>query len=186
MNYFKLIESGIDVFPAVKELRNNWSLFQDITARQDTQGSPHTDTETIFMRWAKDKTVEAVFSDIVAVNYPAWDILLESRKLVERVHKIVGGDLGRAIIVNLKPNGIITKHVDEGLYADTYDRFHLPLLTNLENNLYCGFDERAGEYVSMMQGELWWFDHKRPHFGCNTSDVGRIHLIVDIKTKRFR
>lgn len=186
MIFFKMLRSGIDVSELKKELRHNDNLWSDITARQNTPGSAHTDTETIFLRWAKEQTIDACFNDLVPVEYPAINVLPAAKKLIDEIHGLVGGELGRAIIVKLKPDGIITQHIDEGLYADYYDRFHLPIYTNSENNLYVASDDRSGEYCNMREGELWWFDHKRPHFGCNTSSVNRVHLIVDIRVKGFR
>ena len=39
----------------------------------------------------------------------------------------------------------------------------------------CGEEE-----VGMRQGELWWFDNKKPHESFNRSDEERIHLIFDL------
>lgn len=187
MENFKLITDNINITWAHEELvTNGGGWWQQITARQDTPGTCHQDTETIFFRWSADQSIEAVFTDLKAVNYPAMEGLPCVKELVIKAHGIVGGELGRAILVKLKPGGEITPHIDEGLYADYYDRFHLPIVSRVGNNLYVGEDERSGEYCHMLPGELWWFDHKKKHFAVNSSNDDRLHLIIDIKADQFR
>lgn len=181
-NQFKKL-SDLDVSWALDEVSDD--MWQEITARQDTPGTNHGDTETIFLRWSADQSIGAVFTDLVAVDYPARQRLPMISQLINQIHSVVGGELGRVILVKLKPSGMITPHVDEGQYADYYDRFHLPLSTNNEHTLYVEYREGCGEFCHMQVGELWWFNHKLKHYAVN-GDTDRIHLIVDIKTDRCR
>ena len=45
----------------------------------------------------------------------------------DNTRKLEVKDMGRLLIVNLKPSGHVTKHNDQGTYADHYSRFHLVL-----------------------------------------------------------
>lgn len=185
--HFQRIATGLDVRPLLTALGKRPELWAEITARQDTKGSPHVDTETIFLRWAQNQTLDAVFSELEAVDYPALAELPEAAELIEYVrHAADGKKLGRAMLVNLLPQGLITPHIDEGAYADYYERFHLCLASESKNEFYC--EEAPGnfEFVHMRPGDLWWFNHKKKHWVINNSNSSRIHLIVDVVSEKYR
>ena len=156
--------------------------WQEITARQEVEGTAHSDTETIYLRWCKGRDIHSVFNDLDAVDYPALDRMPVFRVLLDEIIDAVGGTLGRAMIVKLKSGGHIDKHVDEGYYADNHTRYHLVL--EAEDNVFFMVDQSSEhhyETVCMRPGELWWFNHKRKHCVDNCSDWDRIHLIVDVR-----
>lgn len=161
---------------SLDELRKNAALWKQITARQTTPGSPHHDTEAIFLRWCADQSVAAAFTHISAVDYPAREALPKCSRLLMLLEKHVDvKELGRAMIVNLLPGGHIDAHIDEGAYADHYNaRFHYVMESAPGNVFRCG-----NECVHMGEGELWRFDHKREHEVWNHSAGPRIHLIFD-------
>lgn len=184
---FICLTDGVNVAPLVNELKACEYLWSQITGRQDTAGSPHTYTETIFLRWCHSREVSAVFTAIEAVDYPAYRELPEARTLVEFIQdQIPSDDLGRVIITRLKATSMIAPHMDTGDYADHYERFHLPLVSEPGNNFYSDVTERQGEFVHMLPGEIWWFNHKRPHYYYNGSASPRIHLIVDCVAPAYR
>lgn len=184
---FEKIKSDIDVRPLLDALVKRPELWKEITLRQETAGSPHSDTETIFLRWSQDTSLEAVFTDLQAVDYPALEELPEARKLLNEFLSVVDWhNLGRAIIVKLKPKGFIKPHADEGEYADFYERFHLCLQSDASNTMFIMNDEREGEFASMREGELWWVNHKNHHWAVNDSDKDRIHLIVDAVAPKYK
>ena len=55
-------------------------------------------------------------------------------------------DMGRVLIVNLKPCGHVTKHNDQGTYADHYQRFHLVLKSNQHCFQTCGNEPRGSRW----------------------------------------
>lgn len=178
---FKRLKTGLDCDRLLGVLLRHWSMFGDITARQTTPGSPHVDTETIFLRWCESQTVDAAFTEIPAVDYPAMKVFGEvvNPLVGELMAEVGSNELGRVLLVNLKPGGVITRHADEGAYADYYERFHV-CLTSDEGNIFMSETEaECGEFVHMKSGELWWFNHKQPHWAMNHSKSPRLHLIVD-------
>lgn len=184
---FKRLATGIDISPLLASLENQPALFSELTARQYAPGSPHVDTESVFLRWSREQTIAAAFTDLKAVDYPAYAKIPEAKELVERIQdEVQGTHLGRVLIVNLRAGGYIEKHVDEGAYADFYERFHLVLKADDGNIFFCDNDESCGEYANMRPGELWWFNHKKPHSVLNDSKSGRIHLIVDVVAPQYR
>ena len=87
-------------------------------------------------------------------------------------------DMGRLLIVNLKPSGHVTKHNEQGTYADHYQRFHLVLKSNQWCSQTCGDQEQKFEV-----GEVWWFNHKELHTAHNVGMTDRVHIIFDCVPK---
>jgi len=184
---FQLLATGLNVEPLLKSIQAKPELWSEITARQTTTGSPHIDTESIFLRWCKTQTVDAVFTEIPAVDYPAIELLPEAKELISGLLASVGStELGRVLIVNLKPGGEISPHEDQGAYADYYERFHICLESKDQNIFYSKLSDHGGEFVHMAPGDAWWFNHKAPHYVANHSDAPRIHLIIDAVAPEFR
>lgn len=187
MELFKKIGGDVNVSGALSSLEEKRGMWLDITGLQKFKGSPHFDTETIFLRWAKDQSEHAAFNEIDAIDYPALDEVPIFRDLIGAVSDKAGCEsLGRAIVVSLRPGGVITKHIDEGVYADHYERFHLVLESKMGNTFYASRNDQEGEFANCKQGEIWWFNHKKPHWFHNFSKYPRIHLIVDCVAKKYR
>lgn len=184
---FKRIQSGISTRFLSRAIDYDPYIWDEITERQTTPGSPHYDTHTIFVRWCRKMTIEAVFTDLEAIDYPAKKRLPYIDYLINHVMDAVGStELGRVIITSLKPGGVIAPHVDEGAYADHYERFHLVLKSEFGNRFEVLNNSQHGEFVWMKQDELWWFDHKKEHAAKNMSNEERIHMIVDCVAPKYR
>lgn len=181
---FKMVAQGIDVRPLLASLAEHAHLWSLDTRRQNFPGSPHHETQAIHIRQQTTPSVDAVFNEIETQDAPAGILLIESLfPLVRRILDAIGqnGDIGRVMITRLPPGGVITKHMDEGRYADHYDRFHLCLQADEDARFMCG-----GQLAGMMPGELWWFNHKQPHQVWNDGKVNRIHLIIDVEAPAYR
>lgn len=185
-NNFEKLAENIPVKEILKKLSPK--LWEKNELRQNTVGSPHADTKTIFLRWAKEFSVESVFTDLEAYDQDEMEeVVAEIAPAMELFHEIVKPiSIGRMIIVSLKAGGRITRHFDDGEYADHYQRFHLSLRSEEGNLFYCEHNENYGEYVHMRAGELWWFNHKKYHTVYNTSNRDRIHLIIDAVSPKFK
>lgn len=190
---FIKIAENIDVKPLVEELNSKPALWGEITERQFAPGSPHRDTQSIFIRGPKERTLDAIFNAIETVDYPACFKIESLDNIMTSFCKLVEPkSIGRILIVNLFAGGMIQPHADEGAYADHYDRFHLSLQSEAGNLFYSTHvkDERGlcvhGEMVHMRAGELYCFNHKREHWLHNQSALGRIHLIIDAVAPKYR
>lgn len=185
-NSFARITTGLNVGDLLGAIDKHPELWGEITARQTTPGSAHADTESIFLRWAKTQTVDAVFTEIPAIDYPATEKLPAAKQLIDHVMEIVGASkLGRAMLTSLNPGGLIKPHVDEGEYADHYERFHV-VIKSEDGNKFFARDNNQTEVASMQTGELWWFNHKAEHWVINYSRFPRIHLIIDAVAPLYR
>jgi len=185
---FLKISEGIDVQPLLNKLKSFPLLWGEITARQKTPGSAHAHTRAIFLRWAKELSIHATFNDLKAMNYPALKVLEdEAIPLIDKIFlEVEGIELGRVLIVDPKPFGVIQAHADEGAYADKYERFHLSMASDEGNEFFVQTTPEVGEFVHMKAGQLWWFDHKKTHWLINDSEHMRTHLIVDVVAPKYR
>lgn len=184
MERFKLIADNLDTGPLLKRLLANEHLWAERTERQNYPGSAHKATETIYLRWAVDESIEGGFYDLRTKDHVETikALLPESYAIFNMVLARIGGsilDIGRVILTRMKPGGEIERHTDEGPYADKYDRFHVCLQG--ESILTCD-----GVRQKMIPGELWWFNHKLPHRVTNYLWDNRIHLIIDLVAPEYR
>jgi len=177
MNTAIEVMSGLNVLPLYAELMNTPS-WQDITIRQTYEGSAHADTETIFIRGPKSFYPEDYFNDLGSYDYPHMNLFPQAMVLIEQLREMLPIiELGRVLIVKLKPGGYVTPHIDEGLYADHFARFHVVISTNSE----C-VNTTGGQSLHWEAGSVWWFNHKMTHTATNNGLTDRIHMIVDAVT----
>lgn len=187
MKNFELLKRGLNTKNLLTKIAANPDLWDAIKIRQDTNGTPHKYTESIFIRWCKDLDVSSAFNDLEAVDYPARDLLLDVNDLIFECMNITKyRKLGRVLITKLEPGGVIEPHPDEGIVCKSYERFHIPLYSKKGNVFYSGDPEGLYESVKMKEGELWFFNNKEVHWLKNESEEPRIHLIIDAIAPQFR
>lgn len=182
MNFRALafLDTSVCTATLVNKYRDAWG---QNTQRQTTAGSPHHDTQAIFLRGPQNPTVENWFEDIPQVDYPILKEWKSARALLARIKDAVQPlfpnssiVLGKAMIVRLKVGGYVDWHVDEGDYAKVHDRAHLCLLPSPGAFLYSG-----GETAQPAVGMLTYMNNRVPHSALNMGPVPRVHLIVDVR-----
>ena len=173
---FKRITEGLDVEPLLQLLDAKPELWKEIETRQKFINSPHKDTETIHVRGALKMSAYYLMWDVGAYDYPCMEYLKPALVPLMRpiLEQLQVKEMGRVMIVNLKPCGHVTKHNDQGTYADHYQRFHLVL----KSNQHC-FQTCGNELQRFDVGDVWWFNHKKLHTADNVGDTDRIHIIFD-------
>ena len=177
-NFIRIAE-GLDVEPLLQLLDAKPELWKEIEARQKFTNSPHKDTESIYVRGPLKMSAYYVLWDTGSYDYPCMEYLKDALvPLMRPVLEQLGvKDMGRVLIVNLKPSGHVTKHNDQGTYADHYSRFHIVLRSNQHCSQTCGTQSQRFEV-----GDVWWFNHKELHTAHNVGDSDRIHIIFDCVT----
>ena len=180
LSNFKRIAKGLDVKPLLQLLEAKPELWKEIETRQKFTNSPHKDTESIYVRGPLKMSAYYVLWDTGSYDYPCMEYLKPALVPLMRpiLEKLEVKDMGRLLIVNLKPSGLVTKHNDQGSYADHYSRFHLVLKSNQWCSQTCGDQEQKFEV-----GEVWWFNHKELHTAHNVGMTDRVHIIFDCVTK---
>jgi hypothetical protein len=171
---FSRIATGVDVAPLLAVLDANPQLWREITVRQEFPGSAHHDTETVYLRGPLALTVDEYMGTTTAIDYPAMAKFSSVLQLllVPILRSLAVDELGYVMLVKLQPDGTVDQHIDEGIYADHYSRFHLVLTGEAGSTLTVG-----GETQHCAPGEVWWFDHKALHCAVNEAPTPRIHLI---------
>ncbi len=182
---FALIAEWLEVQPLLMKVLEHEQLWAERTERQNYPGSAHKQTETIYLRWAVDESVYGGFYCLESMDHAETVVHFAPAifDLVPRVLTTINphwNDLGRVILTRMKPGAVITEHIDEGPYADKYDRFHV-CLSGVSNFIV------DGQRQIMRQGDLWWFNHKLPHRVENFDTAGdRVHLIIDLVAPAYR
>lgn len=176
------IACDIDTAPLMAAIDARPELWKLHTQRQEFPNSPHSQTETIFLRLPENAAARCLQSDLDAEPTP---VCLELAPVLEPIlspllKALAVERFGRATIVRLPPGKQVAPHIDQGAYAKAYSRFHLVLRCSP------GFFLMAGEEVhEMATGECWWLDHRHLHGSCNAGGGDRVAIIFDVQTPLF-
>jgi len=184
----RLLKSGLPTEALLAKVKAEPHRWGEHTWRQNVPGSPQRDTEVIYFRYARAEEMHEVRDLPHVANYPAiTDFKKELEPLVTEALKIIGAkEWGRTFLVKLRPGGVVTPHIDEGGYADKFERFHICLQSDLHFKF--SVQDNGGEVhsVNMQPGELWFFNHKLAHWAENPGRIARISLILDAVAPEFR
>jgi hypothetical protein len=175
-NFYRLAEN-MDIVPLVCALNASPDLWNQHTLRTEHKGTAHSQVNDIWLRFNEVSDELTVFDDKECINYPAIYQLPEAQKFIFWLMARVKGErVGRCLITELSPGKTIKPHVDMGAPAEYYERYHV-VLSGHKGSVF-----RAGdEQVTMLTGEVWWFDNQQEHEVINNSADDRVHMIVDIK-----
>ena len=150
--------------------------------RQEHPASSHKDTETIYFKMPELITEYSVFHSLDSqwvgnslARCLAEDLLKQVRFSIMNYFK-QEYELGRVMLVKLKPWGHITPHTDEGTYAEHYERFHLPIITS-----DTAFMRIESDLLNMRRGCVYKIAHRQEHECWNLNGADRVHLIFDMK-----
>jgi aspartyl/asparaginyl beta-hydroxylase (cupin superfamily) len=92
-----------------------------------------------------------------------------------------GCPVQRVRLLRLEPGANIHEHRDLGDgWAMGRVRLHVPIVTDERVEFYVD-----GLRVHMRAGELWYCDFTRPHRVHNKSDIGRVHIVLDLLVDRW-
>jgi hypothetical protein len=180
MKHFKLIESGIDTEPFIRELEANKECWDLDTGRRDTKPAQR-ETKAIPIRCSESSSVldsQALQSRPIAYRglpTPMAERFPVADAFIEQLASRMNGSFGRAVITQLRPNGTIHPHIDDRMYWLLRDRYHLVIKSKAGSLFRAG-----GEELRMQEGELWWFDPTVTHSAYNDSDEWRVHIVADI------
>lgn len=173
---FSVLKTGINIDFLMREINKNDSLWLSNTGRQ-TKIKVQQETQSILLRGAKSPYPPGVKAEDIHESCPTklYDRFPVIINWVEEIARELDGELCRVNLVRLAPLGKVYRHIDYGEYYRIRDRFHLVLYSPVGSLFMCDREE-----VRMQEGELWWFDNKKPHEAFNESKEWRIHLIFDL------
>ena len=179
MRYFQKLAEQLQVFPIMHAIVRHPQWWDMDTARTSFKDSPHAQAHDILLRCCttEGRSLAEAYVDLESVDRELMLQIPTVKPLLLDIMRSVGGSrLGRVVITKTEPGKHITKHVDEGAYAEYYSRYHV-VLQGLPGSMFiCG-----DETVSMLTGEVWYFDHRAPHELINNSRDDRVHMVVDVR-----
>jgi len=174
MENFRLI-GNFDPKPVEEELRK--SQFWDwLNLRRNDPSLKHTAVKDIVLRFQSvmyDSTYQSFYDGLKCEDY-------FSQRYHPKTMNVIYDEfpvhlLGRVMVANLKPGGVIDYHIDEGNYAKKHDRYHMVVTSNDDVTFTSG-----NESCHMNPGEIWWFNNQALHYVANQGNEDRIHIIVDV------
>lgn len=178
MRNFNKIFQGLDVVPLLNALAVQPDLWNANTLRTTFPGSPHAETDDIWLFFNDIPEDGNVMDDIPVRPYPAWSALPQARNLVfDLMHRVGGVQLGRVLITRLPPGKTIPEHADAGAPAEYFERYQIALQSFPGCTFHIG-----REVVTFSPGEAWWIDNSEPHSVVNNSADDRIAMVVDIRS----
>jgi len=191
MRNFHLIAQDVAVDPLLLAIKRHPELWKEDTYLRDYPQGPFGDTDTIMLRFPV-KTVKETEEELrkygesdgqhESIDYPPFAYLTEARPIIFGLMATVQGErLGRVMINRLRPGGRIFPHADTPVHAEYYSRHHVVLQSAPGSNFRCG-----DETINMPKGTVWWFNNKIEHEVQNNSGDDRIHMIVDIRTRKYK
>ena len=108
----------------------------------------------------------------VVWNPPGWGSTTSVR-LQEDFGSLVAGEWREALLIGMKPGGVIPLHTD-ALYKEPTKRTHVVLSTNPD----C-WSFHDGIWQQLKEGSLYEMDQTFPHASVNLGKTTRFHLVVD-------
>ena len=184
MKNIRIIKENIDVSGIVKQLEQHPEDWGNVgrmkgADRQD----PHT-------RLVKSGVLQLVMGGISKPGEFIGDteicVPTEAASRHTEIQKVLVQELGfkklnRCAFLRTPVGEITGKHIDEGKYYHTKDRYHLSITGTYRYSVWDNGDlEFTKEEVIIEPGTLFWFDNKKNHMAENIGDVPRIAFIFDV------
>lgn len=169
MSNFRFIHTGLDVSKILNQVLanpNDWqavSTFKNIGGDMNPYGFLPM-VMAVVKQGVSPKDSELLLDTPLKPKYTELHNWLNEQGITETA---------RAAFFRLKPGDGVGRHIDDGTYYLTKDRFHLSLQGRY---LY----EVDGEEHIIEPGTFFWFDNKKPHSAANIDTVDRLTFVFDV------
>jgi quercetin dioxygenase-like cupin family protein len=169
MSNYCFIDRNVDISNITKQLElnhNDWyavSRFDNISGDKEPKGFLPLVMASV-PPGANPKNVESLQETPLYSKYTEIHKWLLSWGI---------GQTARMAFIRLKPGEYNAKHIDEGTYYLTKDRYHLAIQGQ--------YRYQVGEEVHIIEpGTFFWFNNKLPHSSVNIGKQDRIALVFDV------
>lgn len=175
MKNFIFIEKNIDVSGILKQLDDNpqdWSAIKDypnIGGKTNPYGFL-----PLVMGVLKPPYTQIKDSEFQR-NTPMYDKYTEVKKFFKKYNI---KKTSRAAFFKLNPNDSVGRHIDDGKYYLTRDRYHLALRGTYLYSV--GDTEDDVESFQIEPGTFFWFANKKYHWSWNNGTEDRLTLVFDL------
>ena len=173
MSHFRFIEKNIDVSKIVNEIQaDDWGVAGNLEgAAGDLNPYGFLPLTMAVVKKMGDDPKNTELQE----NTPMYHTYREIRRWLKtyKLHRH-----SRAAFFRLKPGNSVGRHVDDGTYYLTRDRYHLSLLGTYEYTV--------GEEMHIIEpGTFFWFNNKEYHSAYNNGNIDRVTFVFDVpKSKR--
>lgn len=171
MSNFRFIEMNVDVSKILNQLHSrpdDWNYVRDLQgAGVDGDVDPYGFlplTMALVDPGEDPKNAEKT------ENTPLYKAHSETRKWL-RGQGIM--QTSRAAFFKLEPGDSVGRHIDEGTYYRTRDRYHLSLEGEYEYTV-------GDEMHIIKPGTFFWFDNDKHHEAYNCGNVDRLTFVFDV------
>lgn len=173
MKHFARIAT-LDQAPILAALVALQTPFADGAWRSAVRHTPHQDSDTLEIIGPPTHKPRDLIESLDLVPTQFFDVPA-FRECVAAIADMTHGKPARAMLIALRPGGLVQQHADGGAYAYATERYHLALQTNAQSVMVV-----EDESAFFGCGELWWLDKHARHSACNLGDFPRIHMVVDM------
>ena len=161
---------------AIEQELNHTNLWNWLNLRRNDKTLKHYDVDDIVLRFQSleyNSTYESFYNNLNCIDYFTQRYLPKTFNAVLDEFPLY--NIGRVMVAKLKAGGEIGLHIDEGLYAQKTDRYHMVVTSN-PNVIFTA----GSEAIEMPRGTIWWFNNQALHKVENKGFEDRIHIIVDM------
>ena len=179
-NHKRLLENVKDIKPILDELNNaTWNQALGSSKYKDEYKSGKIqnnfkDAKSLYLI-RKDGRVS-----------PAEPLFINTKKFLKQFINDFDGKLASVVFYKLKGKSGVGKHIDSGEYYEDKDRFHLVIKGRYRYTVNEVHPYLGKESVIYNEGELWWFNNKKPHESWNFTREERIILVFDVSQSNWR
>lgn len=177
-NNYTILETGIDVSDILAQLKqypNDWEAHKkmdNIHDVVDENGFPLSHVDTLQLVLGVTQTEDEFVGNSELCF--ATEAFHHHTAVLNKLVRLGFRDVSRCGFLSLPVGGIVGKHIDEGTYYLTRDRYHLSIQGT--------YDYTVGdETLRVEPGTLLWFNNKLPHGTQNVGDCVRITFVFDVK-----
>lgn len=178
MKKLELLASGINVSLLHWNLMNNPQLWNEFTARTESEESPHYGLDDIWVRFGNEScAVDGTPHD--SQWYPSADILGVKQWCLDLMHQVGGVELGGVLITRIPSGATCKPHTDPGWHARRYEKYAVQI-SSAPGQKFCFEDVE----LESKPGDLYWFDNEYLHWVENPTGYERITMIVCIRKEK--
>ena len=175
MSNIRIIKTGINISKILSQLKQypeDWGSQKNMTGVKSLldQGFPQIDAGVLQLVMGGIENINQYVGDTeICIPTPAIKNHTEIVGFMKRNFK----KFSRCGFLSLPVGGIVGRHIDEGTYYLTRDRYHLSI-----QGRYRYFV--GDEYYDVEPGTLLWFNNKLMHGTENIGDCTRITFVFDV------
>ena len=173
-----LTELGTLNIDSVKEILHEKAFLWDENTSRQKSFKVHQFTKNIILYWSEDNigniNGEVQYHEKNCEIFQ--DCISDIKSILQGIYLFEKMKIYKLALVGLVPNGIIRPHIDTAIPLRCVNRIHIPIITHPHIKTYIDHKE-----YHLEAGKIYNFNNTLLHSVKNTSDLMRVHIIVDVQ-----